>query len=66
MADVYWISFRIHEPGYSYVVRGPFNTREEAMLAREVMRNSAALNEHVGIPFIASSEKEALERAHLF
>jgi hypothetical protein len=62
----YWVPFKIKEPGCSFVVRGPFKTHEEAMEVRESMKRTAAMNEYVGIPLIASSEEEALERAPFF
>lgn len=62
----YWVPFKINEPGCSFVVRGPFKTYEDAMRARESMKRTAALNEYVGVPLVASSETEAVERAPNF
>ena len=64
--ELYWVPFKIQEEGCSFVAHGPYKSHDEAMRARESMKNNSSFNEYVGTPFIAKDKKEAEERAHLF
>ena len=64
--ELYWLPFKIQDEGCSYVACGPYKTHDEAMKARESMKARSALNEYVGIPFIAKNKEEAEKRVHLF
>lgn len=61
----YYFGFRqtIPPPPGSWVIKGPYKTYDKALSVRE---NAKEYDAQVTVPFVASSEKEANERVHLF
>lgn len=47
-------------------IEGPFNTREQALVARENAKLEVVFPAVVGTVFVAATKEEALERASLF
>jgi len=61
----YYFGFRQTSPAPpgQWVICGPYETRDEAISARQ---NSRAWDCQITVPFVASSEEEAENRVHLF
>jgi hypothetical protein len=57
----YWYTMKLKDGG-ALLAYGPF-TNEQCKREREKAKHS---DFHVSTPFLASSKKEALERAYLF
>jgi hypothetical protein len=53
----YYFGFRVINPVSSWAVQGPYDTKDQAMAARE---RAKAWDAHVTTPFMASSKEEAL------
>ena len=64
--EFYWLSVELISAGDSSEVRGPYNTLEEAIVARERIKLSIGLSGRVSGPFVASSKQEAISRAPFF
>jgi hypothetical protein len=60
----YWLPFR-SDHGEIWV-EGPYETRDQAMAAREHAKLAIRLPSKYGVPFTASTKEEAEKRANVF
>lgn len=59
----YYFGFRVVDPLGSWVVQGPYDTNDQAKVARE---SAKAWDAQVTTPFVASSKDEALTKCDIF
>ena len=59
----YYFGFRALDPVGSWVVQGPYDTRDQAKVARE---RAKAWDAHITAPFMARSKDEALTKCDVF
>jgi len=67
--EQYWVPVKIHEPRRVLFVEGPFTTYAEAHKEKELLQNNSCLHlekEYVGVPLLATTAKEAKEKAEYF
>ena len=57
---IYWVPYRVDEPGRPFIVVGPFRYQVQAKLASDSMKRAAREREYVGEVLTALTEDEAL------